>query len=174
MLNSNTIWSILALTSEDQLRQRVAFALSQILIIIPKVMVDQQITETNVDYYDIFVRNAFGNYRDILKQVSFSQRMGRMLSFLNNKSLQYYVNRGDPVAFPDENYAREIMQLFSIGLIKLNLDGTPYLEGGKEVQTYSNTDITSFARAWTGFQAQQLRGNYEGRTTRVDPMLINV
>lgn len=169
----NTIWSFLALKSEDQLRQRMAFALSQILVVTPTVLSDSINTETMIQYYDIFVRNAFGNYRDILKQVAFSHRMGDMLSSVNSKSYQHSIDYERP-AFPDENFAREIMQLFSIGLDMLNMDGTSQLdEDGNPIPTYENSDIQSFARAWTGFQRQARRGNVEARVHRVEPMNIN-
>ena len=169
----NTIWSFLALTSADQLRQRMAFALSQILVVTPTVLNDSINTETMIQYYDIFVRNAFGNYRNILKQVAFSHRMGEMLSSINSKSYQYSIDYGRP-AFPDENFGREIMQLFSIGLDMLNMDGTPQLdEDGNPIPTYENSAIQSFARAWTGFQSQSRRGNTEARIKKVEPMNIN-
>jgi hypothetical protein len=168
----NAIWSYLALTSKDQLRQRTAFALSQILVISPRILGDGINTETTIQYYDIFVRNAFGSYREILKQVAFSPRMGEMLSSLNSKSPQFSIDYGNP-AFPDENFAREIMQLFSIGLDKLNMDGTRQMDdGGNPIPTYDNTDILSFARAWTGLQNQARRGNHESRVSRVEPMNI--
>ena len=82
------------------------------------------------------------------------------------------------VSSADENFAREIMQLFTIGLVKLNDDGTPVKDNeGKDVEVYSNEDIESFARAWTGFDRAASRGNIEEASTsstgnRVDPMQI--
>jgi hypothetical protein len=129
-------------------------------------------TEATLQYYDIFVRNAFGSYRDILKQVAFSPKMGEMLSSINNKSYQYLADRGNP-AYPDENFAREIMQLFSIGLVKLNMDGSVMLDDeGNPFQTYDNEDIMSYSRAWTGLKKQASRGNNDGIASRVDPMFL--
>jgi uncharacterized protein (DUF1800 family) len=127
-----------------------------------------------IQYYDIFVRNAFGSHRDILKQVAFSHRMGEMLSSVNSKSYQHSIDYGRP-AFPDENFAREIMhQLFSIGLDMLNMDGTPQLDEDRNpIPTYDNSAIQSFARAWTGYQEQSRRGNIEARLHRLEPMNIN-
>ena len=94
------------------------------------------------DYYDMLLRNSFGNYRDLLLDVSLHPIMGVYLSHLRNE-------RSDPSRgrFPDENYAREIMQLFSIGLFELNVDGTLQLDGdGKPIPTYDNDDITEMAK----------------------------
>eukprot|EP00538_Stauroneis_constricta_P006056 CAMPEP_0119562960 /NCGR_PEP_ID=MMETSP1352-20130426/22092_1 /TAXON_ID=265584 /ORGANISM="Stauroneis constricta, Strain CCMP1120" /LENGTH=2119 /DNA_ID=CAMNT_0007611481 /DNA_START=203 /DNA_END=6559 /DNA_ORIENTATION=- len=169
----STIWNHIALNGQDQLRQRVAFALSQILVVSPQLIgaVDQ--TETMLSFYDIFVRHAFGNYRDILKEVSFHSSMGQMLSSVDSRSYQYSADNGQ-IAHPDENFAREIMQLFSIGLYELNMDGTNKLdENGEPIQTYDNDDIMSFARAWTGLRRQEGRGNYEYESSRVDPMFLD-
>jgi len=167
------IWTQIALSSLDQLRQRVAFALSQILVVSPQLLKGQEGTETTLSFYDIFVRHAFGNYRDVLKEVSFHPKMGEMLSSLNSKSFQYLADRGEE-AYPDENFAREIMQLFSIGLYRLNMNGTIQLdEDGEPLPTYDNSDILSFARVWTGMRQQEKRGNYEHEFSRVDPMAVD-
>jgi len=157
----STIWSTHALYGDDQLRQRVAFALHQIIPIGQPEDGDAH-AEAWLQYYDVFVRNAFGNYRDVLKEISFNELMSRFLSFVNNQSLQRSINRGAE-NFPDENYAREIMQLFSVGLFELNMDGSLVLDSqtGKPIPTYNSDDIMSFARAWTGFSYSKLRGNQE-------------
>ena len=143
-------------------------------MISPEDLADARTTEGTAQYYDIFVRNAFGNYRDVLRHVSFSQRMGEMLSFIFSRGYQYYVDNDLTTAYPDENFAREVMQLFSIGLFELNMDGTRKLDpDGNPIPTYDDSDIRSFARAWTGFIPQQRRGNVEAETSRLDPMLIN-
>lgn len=136
-----------AVMSDDQLRQRMAFALSQILV-------TSSMGNTNIDsnphlqasYYDILVRNAFGNYRDILEEVTYSPAMATYLTYLRNR-------KGDPNSgrVPDENYAREVKQLFTIGLLELNMDGTPRLRNGNPIETYTNEDITGLARVFTGF-----------------------
>lgn len=88
--------------------------------------------------------------------------MAEMLSFLGSKSKSYILKELHTVAFPDENYAREIMQLFSIGIHMLNLDGTHVLSAdGKSIPTYGNSDIQNYARAWTAFTAQPTRSNIE-------------
>lgn len=103
---------MIALNSEDQLRQRVAWALSQLLVVVPSaVEIASSHTEAFLSYYDIFVRNAFGNYRDILKEISFSPLMAENLSFLQSKSAAYQWESQQKVSFADENFAREIMQV---------------------------------------------------------------
>ena len=98
------------------------------------------------DFYDIFVRNAFGNYYDVLREVTFHPVMGRYLSHIGNQKADPAINR-----YPDENYAREVMQLFSIGLWELNTDGTRTLDAsGRPIPTYHNRDITELARVLTG------------------------
>ena len=103
-------------TANDQVRQRMAFALSQIVVYSDAADSDQP---TRAYYQDILIRNALGNYRDLLEEVTYSPAMGQWLTYLANR-------KGDPNKgrMPDENYAREILQLFSIGLIELNMDGT--------------------------------------------------
>jgi uncharacterized protein (DUF1800 family) len=132
--------------------------------------------EMYLNYYDIFVRHAFGNYLDILKEVAYSPMMAEMLSFLDSQSSSYVLEVTGNEAFPDENFAREIMQLFTIGVHKLHVDGTLVLaSNGDPILTYDNSDIQNFARAWTGFTHSPQRGNIEGRETdpnRIDPMRI--
>ena len=129
--------------SDDQLRQRMAFALSQILVYSDSADSDQPM---RAYYQDILIRNAFGNYRDLLEEVTYSSAMGEWLTYRGNR-------KGDPSRgrMPDENYAREILQLFSIGLIELNRDGSPKLDAqGQQIETYTNADIEGLARVFTG------------------------
>ena len=115
-------------------------------------------------FYDIFVRNGLGNYRDALQEVSYSVKMGEMLTFIGNKATAYGWHPRKVIEYPDENYAREIMQLFTIGLVELNMDGSEVLDNrGFSIKTYDSSDIVSFARAWTGFEQQPYRGNVEVR-----------
>lgn len=133
-------------TTPDPLRQRLAFALSQILVVSdrPESIATEQAGMAN--YYDLMVRHAFGNYRDLLYDVATHPVMGIYLSHLGNR-------KADPVnrIYPDENFAREVMQLFTIGLWELNPDGTRKLDGsGQPIPTYDNGDITELARVFTG------------------------
>jgi uncharacterized protein (DUF1800 family) len=135
-----------ALTAPDQLRQLVAYALTQIFVVSDNVD-DIFINPLGLSsYYDTLLTHAFGNYRDLLRAVTLHPVMGIYLSHVNNA-------RSNPVAntFPDENYAREVMQLFSIGLFELNPDGTQRLDGARApIPTYDNADIRAFAAIFTG------------------------
>ncbi|MCF7818328.1 MAG: DUF1800 domain-containing protein [Kiritimatiellales bacterium] len=166
--NRATVWYGIALKGEDALRQKTAWALSQIFVVGEDGSNQPAYTERWLVYYDIFVRNAFGNFRDILGEVTYSPHMGYYLTFDSNKSLAYSGN------YPDENYAREVMQLFTIGLWKLNQDGTPMLDpNGNLIPTYSNDDITEFAKVFTGLRRQTgSRPNYEAGPAYTDPVQI--
>jgi len=169
------VWTMIALMAKDELRQKMAWALSQILAISPEAIRGSGGVEMYTNYYDIFVRNAFGNYRDILKEVSYSPMMGEMLSYRNSKSTAHNLETENVILYPDENYAREVMQLFTIGPVELNIDGTAVLdENGRQVPTYDNDDIMTFSRSWTGFERQRTRGNIEDmkNRNRIDPMNI--
>lgn len=145
--NMKTAFARAAIQGEDQLRQRVAFALNQILVTSRRDANIENRCLGIADYYDIFVRHAFGNYRDILGEVTMHPIMGRYLSHAGNQKADPVINR-----YPDENYAREVMQLFTIGLWQLNPDGSRQLDGlSQPIPTYSNTDITQLARVMTGF-----------------------
>lgn len=124
------------------------------------------------------MKNAFGNYRDIIKEVAYSPLMADMLSYFDSKSTEYSWKRYRMRQFADENFAREVMQLFTIGLYKLHENGTPVLDDeGKPLRTYTNSDITEFARIWTGFTRQSGRGNVEDRDpskNSIDPMRIKI
>jgi uncharacterized protein (DUF1800 family) len=131
---------------EDQLRQRMMFALSQILVISYENP-DVAETPASVAYYmDVLDRNAFGDYRTLLEDVTYSPAMAKFLTYLNNRKEDPSISR-----VPDENYARELMQLFTIGLVQLNPDGTPRLDSsGAPIETYTNVDITGLAKVFTG------------------------
>ena len=101
--------------------------------------------ECMISYYDLLLEHAFGNYRDLLLAVARHPAMGIYLSHMGNEKADPETGR-----FPDENFAREIMQLFSIGLWELNPDGTRKLSGGAPIPTYDNADITELARVFTG------------------------
>ncbi len=144
--NVTTPFARAATSGDDQLRQRVAFALSQILVISRRDAQLDNRPEGVANYYDIFVRRAFGNYRDILLEVTLHPCMGWYLSHVGNQKADPSIPR-----FPDENYAREIMQLFTIGLWRLHPDGTLMLDAqGEPISTYDNGDITELARVFTG------------------------
>lgn len=132
--------------SEDHLRQKVALALSEVLVISEASSLETSAFAMG-DYYDVLYQNAFGNYRDIMHEVTWHPAMGYYLSHMNNERSNEELN-----IHPDENYAREIMQLFSIGLYELNADGTIIEDGGGvPVASYDNNDIKEFAKVFTGF-----------------------
>ena len=139
------VWFRNSLYGEDQLRQRVAFALSEIMVV-SQLGALGNLPFAVADFYDVLAANAFGNYRDLLEEVTLHPAMGVYLSMLGNE-------RPDPVnnIRPDENYAREVMQLFSIGLVELNIDGTEKLEQGQPIPTYSQEIIEGFAHVYTGW-----------------------
>ncbi len=139
------VWRKL-LSSSDTLRQRVTLALSEILVVSINSLSGGWRAFSAANYLDILENNAFGNYRTLLQQVSTSPAMGEFLTFRGN--VKYNAATG---ALPDENYAREVMQLFTIGLLKLNMDGTPALSGGQPQETYALSDITGLARVFTGW-----------------------
>ena len=135
-----------AVSGADQLRQRVAWALSQILVI---SAVEQDLSRAHVmaRYQQIMFEEAFGNFETILKRITLSPAMGNWLDSVNNDRPDALKGR-----VPNENYAREIMQLFSIGLVELKSDGTPLLDAlGQEIPTYDQDDIKQFARVFTGY-----------------------
>ena len=128
-------------------------------------------TEIFLGYHDILVRHAFGSMREILSEISYSGMMARYLTYQDSGS------RAASGTSPDENYARELMQLFSVGLIELGEDGSKQLDAhGNPIETYSTENIQEFARCWTGFSLQSMRVNIqnEGHAygNRIDPMRI--
>ncbi|HEX2851974.1 MAG TPA: DUF1800 family protein [Opitutaceae bacterium] len=163
-------WFSIALTAPDQLRQRVAFALSEIFVI-SDASLNQAFTEPLANYNDLLASNAFGNFRTLLEQVTLSPVMGTYLSHLRNA-------KADPVAGtnPDENYAREVMQLFTIGLVQLQPDGTLKLDGaGLPIPTYDQTTITEMAKVFTGWGYFSTAANPSFRGTPpnyIAPMMI--
>ncbi len=130
----------------DQLRQRVAFALSQLFVVSDRLAAIGSHPETMVDYYDLITSSAFGNYRELLEDVTLHPAMGHYLSMFRNR-------RPDALLGirPDENYAREIMQLFSVGLVMLGPDGAPIQQSGVPVPTYNQDTIRGFAHVFTGW-----------------------
>ncbi len=136
-------WWRQALSGQDQLRQRVAFALSQIFVI----SLNDDVIDARgaASYYDMLTRNALGNYRDLLEEVTLHPMMGRYLTYLANQKEDAAGTRS-----PDENYAREVMQLMTIGLVELNADGTQRLNAGQPIATYTSADIAGLAKVFTG------------------------
>ncbi|NNC76760.1 MAG: DUF1800 domain-containing protein [Woeseiaceae bacterium] len=140
------IWIRNALHGEDQLRQRVAFALSEIFVVSQLGALVSQPWGL-ADYYDVLATNAFGNYRNLMEEVTLHPSMGVYLSMLGNEKPDPALN-----IRPDENYARELMQLFSIGLVALNPDGSTVFDANNQpVPTYDQAIIEGFAHVYTGW-----------------------
>jgi len=134
-------WWQTVLTGKDQLRQRVAFALSEIFVIS-----SDSVNATTITYYhNMLAQDAFGNFETIMHDVSVSPGMGAYLNMLNSA-------KAPAGEIPNENYARELMQLFTIGLYELNADGTLQLDGGgNPIPTYTQNQVQAFAAAYTGW-----------------------
>jgi uncharacterized protein (DUF1800 family) len=150
-------WSKL-LSAPDTLRQRITLALSEIFVVAIDGLVGGGWRQfAAAAYLDLLEANAFGSHRDLLQQISLSAPMGEFLTFRGSA-------KANPTtgALPDENYAREVMQLFTIGLVQLNLDGTPTLSGGSPIYTYTQDDITGLARVFTGWDF-----DFAGQTSTV-------
>jgi uncharacterized protein (DUF1800 family) len=167
------VWFKAAIDAPDQLRQRVAWALSQYFVVAELGNNQPQAVERWLNYYDIFTRHAFGNFRDILDEVTWSPHMGYYLSHIENRKAN--PSQG---TYPDENYAREVMQLFTIGLWELNEDGTRELDAnGDAIPTYDNDDIFEFAKVFTGMRRPLSRGpntNIEELSNNyIDPMRVS-
>ncbi|MEP6483415.1 MAG: DUF1800 family protein [Rudaea sp.] len=150
-------WFAAAITAPDQLRQRAAWALSQIMVASDQGNKLGRDPIALSEFYDVLARDAFGYYDDadiyhrgtintLLIDVTYSPAMGKMLTYMKNEG-QFPQGSG---LSPDENFARELMQLFSIGLIERNQDFSPLLIGGNTVPTYDPTVITANARVFTG------------------------
>ena len=146
MLLSDILWERFV-HGEDQLRQRVAFALSQIFVI--SDLSDALFNDARgvANYHDVMTQHAFGNYRDLLEAVTLNPTMGEYLSMVRNEKADLVRN-----IRPDENFAREMMQLFTIGLVELNDDGTQRSdEGGNAIPTYDQNITKAFASVFTGW-----------------------
>lgn len=151
-----------ALKSKDIVRQRVALALSEILVISEQSDLEVACYGLS-NYYDLLYKNAFGNYRDLLFDVTMHPSMGYYLSHLNNPKSDLANN-----IHPDENYAREVMQLFSIGLYELNIDGTRKIDvNGAYIPTYSNDDIKEFAKIFTGFAPSEYYWQWDAAASNI-------
>lgn len=140
-------WFGNSLRGSDQLRQRVGFALSEI-IVVSQIGALQNLPNATADFQDLLVRSAFGNFRQLLEDVTLHPAMGVYLSMLGNQRAVTGTNLR-----PDENYARELMQLFAIGLVELNTDGTQKRDAaGQPIPTYNQEIIEGFARVFTGWK----------------------
>ncbi len=172
----NAFWRV-AVTGPDQLRQRVAYALSQIMVTSAIGPLDNNARALS-SYYDVLADNAFGNFRTLLKAVTLHPAMGRYLDMLGNRNGDLVTGR-----IPNENYAREILQLFSIGLNRLWPDGSLVLDSKFSlVPTYDQSSVLGYSRVFTGWNYNQPRagsgrlptnfGGYNDNTGWMQPMQL--
>jgi len=139
-----TMWRQL-IVEPDQLRQRVGMALLDILVVgIGGVNLNWR-QFAMAAYVDLLLDNAFGNFRTLLDGITTNAAMGSFLTFLGNRKANPRTG-----AQPDENYARELMQLFTLGLYQLNMDGSVKMSGGAPIETYGADDVSGLARVFTG------------------------
>lgn len=158
-----TMWRQLVL-EPDQLRQRVGMALLEMLVVgIGGVNLNWK-QFAMAAYVDVLLDNAFGNFRTILDKVSTNAAMASFLTFLGNRKA------GTNGSVPDENYARELMQLFTLGLYKLNMDGSVQTSGGIPLETYAPADVTGLARVFTGLNLDSSDGTTPDRYRR--PLIV--
>lgn len=140
----NAMWSQL-IGAGDQLRQRVGMALLEILVVgIDGVNLSWR-QFAMAAYVDVLMDNAFGNFRTLIERVTYNPAMGSFLTYLGNRKADSRTG-----SVPDENYARELMQLFTIGLVRLNMDGSVVTASGQPVETYTPADVSGLARVFTG------------------------
>ena len=153
-------WFDNVLHGKDQLRQRVAFALSELIVISGSKQRTRFRGDSLASYYDILAKHAFGNFRNLMGEISRSPGMGVFLSHQGNKKFNSSSN-----THPDENFARELMQLFSIGLWKMNQDGSMVKDSsGDPIASYTQDDVEELAKVMTGYD---IKGNSKfGKTNR--------
>ena len=154
------------IASPDQLRQRVGMALLSFLVVGFDGVNLPWRQFAVAAYMDVLWDGAFGNFRNLLQNISTNVAMGRYLTFAGNRKAN--PNSG---AVPDENYARELMQLFTIGLQRLNPDGSVQTNGGQPVETYTQEDISGLARVFTGWNIDSSDNSTPDRMRR--PMINN-
>ena len=140
------IWNKL-FSAPDAFRQRTVLALSELFVVSTLGLPISWKNFAIANYWEILEKNVFGNFRSLLKAVTLSSAMGSYLNMKGNQKANAVTGRA-----PDENYAREVLQLFTIGLYKLNTDGSLQLNGqGQPIETYDNNDIQGLAKVFTGW-----------------------
>lgn len=161
----NAMWSQLV-GAGDQLRQRVGMALLELLVVgIDGVNLNWR-QFAMAAYVDVLMDNAFGNFRTLIDRVTYNPAMGSFLTFLGNRKADTRTG-----SVPDENYARELMQLFTIGLHRLNMDGSVVTSGGAPIETYTPDDVSGLARVFTGLVLDSSDSSTPDRYRR--PMIVN-
>ncbi|MGE0098808.1 MAG: DUF1800 family protein [Hydrogenophaga sp.] len=171
------IWNQL-LSGPDMMRKRVALALSEFFVTSLTTAEFTWRAHAYASWWDTLMRNAFGNYRQLLEDVTLHPAMGYFLNTKGNQKENVSTGR-----VPDENYSREVMQLFSLGVYQLNLDGSVKTSGGVPLETYTQDDVTNLARVFTGYdfdRSDNIRHTVPGETYTIEskefarkPMSLN-
>ena len=162
------IWWETAMSADDQLRQRVALALSEIFVVSDSDGLGLSDFQFGISsYYDVLVKHAFGNFRDLMEEVTLHPAMGDFLSMTRNQK-----SNEEGTIRPDENYARELLQLFTIGVHELNLNGTEKLDSNNQaIPTYNQKTIEEFAKVFTGWSyAGEDWNTYFGEADHTKPL----
>jgi uncharacterized protein (DUF1800 family) len=145
----NIAWWDHNLNNKDYFKQRMAYVLSQIFVISSRSDVISEHAHGQASYYDLLVKHSLGNFKNLLMDITLHPSMGIYLSHFNNSKTIPERN-----IHPDENYAREVMQLFSIGLHQMNIDGSLKRDSlGNLIPTYTQKDIKELAKVFTGLSA---------------------
>lgn len=156
-IQKQSVWVMNVIEGEDQLCQRMAWALYEHLNVGITTAPDN--TETNLYTYDIMTRNCFGSYFDVLKEMTYSPKIGEQFNSVGSQASRQPWDATGLLVYPDENLGREIMQLFTVGLKELKPDGTFKMDKFRRTsQTYDNRDIMANARVLTGFVYTSRRG----------------
>ena len=161
----NTVWRQI-ISEPGQLRQRVGMALSEMMVVGIDGINLQWKQFAAAAWLDVLLDNAFGNFRTLMERITFNAGMASFLTFLNNRKANTATG-----SVPDENYARELMQLFTLGVNRLNNDGTLQLSGGQPVETYTQTDVSQLARVFTGLTVDSTDNTTPDRYRR--PLVMN-
>lgn len=159
------IWNQL-LSGPDMMRKRVALALSEFFVTSLTTAEFTWRAHAYASWWDTLMRNAFGNYRQLLEDVTLHPAMGYFLNTKGNQKENTSTGR-----VPDENYSREVMQLFSLGVYQLNLDGSVKTSGGVPLETYTQDDVTNLARVFTGYdfdRSDNIRHTVPGQTYTIE------
>jgi uncharacterized protein (DUF1800 family) len=166
-LTFNSWWKN-SIEADDQLRQRVAFALSEIMVVSENGPLDDRANALS-DYYDMLLDHSFGNARDLLEAVTLHPAMGRYLDMLRNDKPSLTSGR-----IPNENYAREILQLFSLGLNRMHPDGSLILNShGLPIPVYGQEEIIGFAHVFTGWEygyTGDYKTSFNASSNWIEPM----
>ena len=153
------------MAAPDGVRQRIALALSEFFVVGTAGVQLNWPQFAMAAYWDVLANNAFGNFRTLLEEITLNVAMGEFLNTMGNQKENAATGR-----VPDENYAREVMQLFSIGLLNLNIDGTAVIgSNGQPEETYTQSDVSNLARVFTGYLSDDSEGFFTpaGSTSRI-------